>query len=43
MYFEYNDNGKPALCKLTGYKAIITLLFGRGIAKRVPKKKIKFE
>lgn len=43
MYFEFNDNGKPALCKLAGYKAIIIWLFGRGIAKRVPKKDIVFE
>ena len=43
MYFEfYNENGKPNLCRLTGYKAFITLLFGRKIAKRVPKKDIKF-
>ena len=43
MYFElYNENGKLNLCKLTVYKAFITLLFGRKIAKRVSKKDIKF-
>lgn len=43
MYFEfYNENGELNLCKLTGYKAFIILLFGRKIAKRVPKKDIKF-
>ena len=43
MYFEfYNENGNLNLCRLTGYKAFITFLFGRKIAKRVPKKDIKF-
>ena len=40
MYFEFEKDGKPALCYLPLHKAIFTLIFGREVAKYVPRKNV---
>ena len=45
MYFEFfnKEKDKMCLCKLSIFKSIITLIFGRDIAHHVSKKNIIFE
>ena len=43
MFFEFEKDGKPALCYLPLHQAIFTLIFGRKIAKHIPRKNIIFD